>query len=359
MFFFRRGGGTGKRVRKSPAFRGHRAAGRPRRDRPGPAGAPLSFPAVCAIVEYRENFPDGVRKRAGPGMNSEIRTVAIYSLIRDESVAFTIMNLVRFLEGNGIGVAIEAATANRLRFDLPALSFAEMGGKAELIIVVGGDGTMISAGREIASAGVPVLGINRGHLGFLTDLAPKDIRRELYNILKGEYVVEERFLLSAQINSPIGDKALALNEVVIHGVKTAHMIDFSILVDNRFMYSQKADGLIISTPTGSTAYNLSAGGPIIEPSLNALSLVPMFPQSMNLRPIILNGDSVIKVFFSNKLNAEEITVSCDGQIIMRANDHCEITIRKHETPIRVCHPHSYDYFKVLRAKLGFGTKLVG
>lgn len=291
-------------------------------------------------------------------MSEEIKSVIIYSRINDESVVFTLIEIVNFLVDQKINVILEKSTNAKLGLELPTLSFNEMTGTADLMIIVGGDGSMISAGRKITDVGIPVLGINRGHLGFLTDLSPKNIRRALYSILKGEYVLEERFLLSTTIKGPKCQQALALNEAVIHGVKTAHMIDFSIFVNNKFMYSQKADGLIVSTPTGSTAYNLSAGGPIIEPSLNVLSLVPMFPHSMNLRPCILSGDSSIKVSFRNRLTPEKITVSCDGQIIMNADDRCEICIEKHKVPIRICHPHTYDYFKVLRSKLGFGTKLV-
>ena len=291
-------------------------------------------------------------------MSKEIKSVIIYSRINDESVVFTLIDLVNFLVEQKINVIIEQSTNDKLRLSMPTLKFADMKDQADLMIIVGGDGSMISAGRKIAMVGVPVLGINRGHLGFLTDLAPKDIRKALYSILKGEYVLEERFLLSTTIKGPKCQHALALNEAVIHGVKTAHMIDFSIFVNNKFMYSQKADGLIVSTPTGSTAYNLSAGGPIIEPSLNVLSLVPMFPHSMNLRPCILSGDSNIKICFRSRITPEEITVSCDGQIIMTADDRCEICIEKNEVPIKICHPHTYDYFKVLRSKLGFGSKLV-
>ena len=293
-------------------------------------------------------------------MSSEIKSVIIYSRVNREKVAFTIVDLVNFISDLGINVLIEKSTNDKLHMDLPTLTFDEMTGKADLMIVVGGDGSMIGAAREIVPTRIPVLGINRGHLGFLTDLAPQDINKSLLKVLKGGYILEERFLLSASVFGPdCQQHSLALNEVVIHGVKTAHMIDFSIFVNNnKFMYSQKADGLIVSTPTGSTAYNLSAGGPVIEPSLNVISLVPMFPHSMNLRPIILNGDSEIKICFSNKLNPEDIAISCDGQITLSANDHCEIHIKKHSSPIKICHPYSYDYFKVLRSKLSFGSKLV-
>ena len=163
-------------------------------------------------------------------MSKEIKSVIIYSRINDESVVFTLIDLVNFLVEQKINVIIEQSTNDKLRLSMPTLKFADMKDQADLMIIVGGDGSMISAGRKIAMVGVPVLGINRGHLGFLTDLAPKDIRKALYSILKGEYVLEERFLLSTTIKGPKCQHALALNEAVIHGVKTAHMIDFSIFV---------------------------------------------------------------------------------------------------------------------------------
>jgi NAD+ kinase len=293
-------------------------------------------------------------------MQKKINTVIVHSRVSNENVASTLIDLISYLQELGITVLSEEYTAAKLNLKVPAVTFMEMSGKADLVIVVGGDGSMLGAAREIALSGIPVLGINRGHLGFLTDFKPSDIRASLKEFLDGNYFTEERFLLETEIhnNGKGKEKSLALNETVIHSVKTAHMMDFSIYVNDNFMYSQKADGLIVSTPTGSTAYNLSAGGPIIEPSLNVVSLVPMFPQSMNCRPFLVRADSKIKISFHSCRSPEAILVNCDGQVNMEATECSEIIITKSPKILTVCHPHSYDYFEVLRSKLGFATKIV-
>lgn len=293
--------------------------------------------------------------------NNQIKSVVLHARVVNESVIQTLRELVEFLHKLNVTVYCEEYTAKNYYPTLPSLNFSEMANKADLAIVLGGDGSMLGVAREISMSETSVLGINKGHLGFLTDLKPQNLKESLRDIICGEYFFEERFLLQTEIyiNNTLQQQSLALNEAVIHCVKTAHMIDFSIFVNDKFMYSQKADGLIISTPTGSTAYNLSAGGPIIEPSLNIISLVPMFPQSMNCRPLLLRADSEIKILFATKCNAAEaITVTCDGQIIMDATENCEIIIKKSPKSLKICHPYSYDYFETLRSKLGFATKIV-
>ncbi len=295
-------------------------------------------------------------------LQKQIKSVVLHARVVNESVIQTLKELITFLRECHVDVYCEEYTSASICPTLPAVTFYEMKNKADLVIVLGGDGSMLGASREIAVSGIPVLGINKGHLGFLTDLKPQNLKESLRSIIYGEYFFEERFLLNTEIyvDGKVTEKSLALNEAVIHSVKTAHMMDFSIFVDDKFMYSQKADGLIISTPTGSTAYNLSAGGPIIEPSLNIISLVPMFPQSMNCRPLLLRADSKIKVLFTSRFSnaPEAITVNCDGQVILDATEKCEIVISKSPESLKICHPYTYDYFETLRAKLGFATKIV-
>lgn len=289
-----------------------------------------------------------------------IKTVILHFKVGSEETIKLARTVASFLKENGIEVYCEEYTCAHFLPELKSVTFYEMKDRADLVIVFGGDGSMLGASRELAIANIPVLGINRGHLGFLTDLKPSDVPELLKPILKGKYFFEERFLLDTQIieNGKRTNQSLALNEAVIHSVKTAHMMDFSIYVNDKFMYSQKADGLIISTPTGSTAYNLSAGGPIIEPSLNIISLVAMFPHSMNCRPLLLSADSTLKVIFKSKASLEEITLTCDSQIIMHANEGAQIIIKKSPQILTICHPYSYDYFETLRCKLGFASKIV-
>ncbi len=293
-------------------------------------------------------------------MAKQIKSVIVQSRLANDKHIHTVIEVIKFLQSIGVDVYCEEMTAAKLNLNIPAVTFMEMSQKADLAIVVGGDGSMLGASREIAMSGIPVIGINRGHLGFLTDLHPHDLTKDLQKVINGEYFFESRFLISTEVlrNNRITNRSLALNEAVIQGAKTAHMIDFSIYVNDAFMYSQKADGLIISTPTGSTAYNLSAGGPIVEPSLDVISLVPMFPHSMNCRPFLLKAESVIRISFAPRIEPENITVTCDGQIIMETTDTSQIVMRKSPHVLTICHPFSYDYFASLRAKLGFASKLV-
>src|SRR5574344_1870823 len=244
-------------------------------------------------------------------MQKKINTVIVHSRVSNENVASTLLDLISYLQELGITVLSEEYTAAKLNLKVPAVTFMEMSGKADLVIVVGGDGSMLGAAREIALSGIPVLGINRGHLGFLTDFKPSDIRASLKEFLDGNYFTEERFLLETEIhnNGKGKEKSLALNETVIHSVKTAHMMDFSIYVNDNFMYSERAD-------------------------------------------------SKIKISFHSCRSPEAILVNCDGQVNMEATECSEIIITKSPKILTVCHPHSYDYFEVLRSKLGFATKIV-
>lgn len=272
----------------------------------------------------------------------------------------TIQELKGLLAEQRIQTYLAAESDPCLHGGLPVLHHTEMAGKADLVIVVGGDGSMLGASRMLASAGIPVLGINRGHLGFLTDINPHELRYKIIPVLNGEYTLEERFMLAVYVEEhgkQIGS-GLALNEIVIHGDQTAHMMNFTIAVNDSVMYSQKADGFIISTPTGSTAYNLSAGGPIIEPSLDVICLVPMFPQSLNCRPLIFRADCNIAMTFNLIRNPENISVSCDGQVHIEARETSKVVIKKSPLILKICHPLSYDYFETLRSKLDFGAKIL-
>ncbi len=293
-------------------------------------------------------------------MPKPVENVVLFSKIQNLSVAGTLRAISSFLECRGKKVWMESETACRMNEKEKAIDINDMKGNIDLIIVVGGDGAFLGASRAIGMAGVPMLGINTGHLGFLTDINPHSFARPLEKILNGEYILEQRFMLSASILE--GDittqSSLALNETVIQGSMAAHMIDFSVYVDDTFMYTMKADGLIISTPTGSTAYNLSAGGPIVEPSLNVIVLVPMFPHSLNCRPCVFRAESDIRICFEMPDDVQEdIVVSCDGQVVMNTKSTSSIVVRKNPENLQVCHPRTYDYFDVLRNKIGFGEPI--
>lgn len=217
-------------------------------------------------------------------------TVALIGKPRNPDALQTHKALYDWLTEKKYNVLVDHRLENEI--DVPADCFCDLltiGDKANLAIVVGGDGNMLGAARVLSRFDIAVIGVNRGNLGFLTDLDPDTFDQELAAVLQGEFVSEQRFLLEAEVHrhGQIKSRNAALNEAVLHPGKVAHMIEFEVYIDEAFAFSQRSDGLIIATPTGSTAYSLSGGGPILSPSLNAITLVPMFPHTLSSRPLVL------------------------------------------------------------------------
>lgn len=235
----------------------------------------------------------------------------------------------------------------------------ELSNHCDLVIVVGGDGSMLNVAKYVAADQVPVIGINRGRLGFLTDISPDDIEVRVEDVLSGNYHVESRFLLEVAIRREDGLESLgcALNDVVLHPGQAAQMIEFELFVDDKFVYSQQSDGLIVATPTGSTAYSLSAGGPIMHPDLNAVVLVPMYPHSLNSRPIVVDGDSEIRLVVAAKGSLQP-QLSCDGEVRYTASAGDEIVVSKKELALQLVHPLDHSFYQACRSKLGWGSRLV-
>ncbi|GAK86911.1 NAD kinase [Vibrio ponticus] len=224
-------------------------------------------------------------------MKKPFEVIAIIGKPRDQQAIQTHRELFDWLTAEGYSVYIDDRLSDILS-DIPQEHFAsliQLGKIADLAVVVGGDGNMLGAARVLSRFDISVIGVNRGNLGFLTDLNPEDFQTALKAVLDGEFIEEERFLLEAEIHrhKQIKSHNAALNEAVLHPGQVAHMIEFEVYIDDSFAFSQRSDGLIISTPTGSTAYSLSGGGPILSPSLNAISLVPMFPHTLSSRPLVL------------------------------------------------------------------------
>ena len=233
-----------------------------------------------------------------------------------------------------------------------------IGKSAQLAIVVGGDGNMLGAARVLSRFDVAVVGVNRGNLGFLTDIAPDEIERQMTDIFDGKFNSEERFLLEVEVHrhGEVKSSNAAINEAVLHHTKVAHMMEFELYVDDMFVFSQRSDGLIVATPTGSTAYSLSGGGPILTPNLDALAIVPMFPHTLSSRPIVVDANSEIVLKVSND-NTENLQVSCDSHVMLAVVPGDEILIRKNPSSLHLIHPKGYSYFNVLRTKLNWGSKL--
>ncbi|BFL85009.1 NAD(+) kinase [Shewanella baltica] len=258
----------------------------------------------------------------------------------------------------GFEVLVEERVAAELGPNIEAVDLLEIGARCDLAIVVGGDGNMLGAARVLARFDLGVIGVNRGNLGFLTDLPPDAFEEALAKVLDGEFDTEHRFLLEAEVyrHGMLKASNTAVNEAVLHPGKIAHMIEFEVYIDDQFMYSQRADGMIVSTPTGSTAYALSAGGAILTPNLQALILVPMFPHTLSCRPIVVDACSTIKMVVSPD-NGENLEVSCDGHVHLAVLPGDEIIVRRSSERLRLIHPKGHNYFHVLRTKLGWGSKL--
>lgn len=266
----------------------------------------------------------------------------------------TVNTLYTFLSQRKAQIAVDQDTAKMLNgVRKPVIASPKILKNYELIIVVGGDGSLLNAAHLALPYNLPILGINRGRLGFLTDIHPNDLEK-VAEVLDGHYYIENRFLLDAQFYKDSAKKPftqdVALNDVVLLPGDIAHMIAFEIYIDQQFVCKQRADGLIIATPTGSTAYALSGGGPILHPQLDAVVLVPMFPHTLSSRPIVVSGGSEIELHIA-ATNSVSPHVSCDGQNRIALPVGGRVRVNKKSQLLRLVHPKDYNYFKTLREKL--------
>lgn len=292
-------------------------------------------------------------------MTSKFKRVGLIGRHRAVGVIDTLKSLEEFLINQyQIDTIIEEETANAMESTSTQIcAREELGKNCDLVIVVGGDGSLLNAAHAVVEDNVPVLGINRGRLGFLTDIHPSELQNKVGEVLNGEYDEENRFLLQATIirDGQVQNSTNALNEVVLYAGDVARMIEFEVYIDGHFVYSQRSDGLIVATPTGSTAYALSGGGPIIHPNLDAIVLVPMFPHTLTSRPIVIDSNVNIELVVAPALEIYP-GVSTDGQapIMLGAGD--KVQISKHKQALRLVHPKDHNFYQVLRAKLQWGTK---
>ncbi|MCU7881790.1 MAG: NAD(+) kinase [Candidatus Thiodiazotropha sp. (ex Lucinoma aequizonata)] len=288
-------------------------------------------------------------------MHKRFQQIGLIGKHGDPMVKETLLRLYDYLISQQREVVIEEATCRLLEGKpLPGVPEIELPRHSDLVIVVGGDGTLLHAARVLASQNIPLLGINLGQLGFLVDLSPDQIIPRLDEILNGQYEQECRFLLEVSIGdeSSPHQNILAFNDVVLHKWNIARIIEFETFVDDQLVNDQRSDGLIVSTPTGSTAYALSGGGPLLYPSLNAIVMVPICSHTLSNRPIVVDGDSKIEIRL-NPSHTEDVQITCDGQTTIPAMPKEVIRIRKAEHQARLIHPKSYDYYSILRAKLGW------
>lgn len=284
-------------------------------------------------------------------MKFPFQTVAIIGKQKTAEVAAPMLLLGDHLVEHGVQVVVDELSAEHLssrRFT--ALSLEEIARTVDLAVVIGGDGTLLNIARTLAPHGVPIAGVNKGRLGFLTDLSMGTMLGGISDMLDGRFVTEQRLLLSATVvrDGQAIFTGLAFNEVVVHRSHVSSMVEFEVRIDGEYLYNQRADGLIISTPTGSTAYAMSAGGPILHPSLDVLQLVPVCPHSLSNRPLVVKGASVIELLMHR---TGDNCARFDSHTNYDLKLHDKLIITRYEKPVYLLHPEGHSYYHTLREKL--------
>jgi NAD+ kinase len=289
----------------------------------------------------------------------QFSTIGIISRRDNQDITDSLQVLTNYLQQRpGTRVVVDEFVSGLLgEHGFEVCPRERMGEYCQLVIVVGGDGSMLKAASILADQDLPVVGINRGRLGFLTDIIPEDIEQSLSEILAGQYKLESRFLMDVHIPQANGPLLLgsAMNDVVLHPGIAAQMIEFELYIDGQFVYNQASDGLIVATPTGSTAYSMSAGGPIMHPKLDAVVLVPMYPHSLSSRPIVVDSDSEITIVIGDR-HSTAPQVSCDGSVVYTTSAGDLLTIKRKQKELRLLHPDDYDYYATCRSKLGWSHR---
>jgi NAD+ kinase len=289
-------------------------------------------------------------------MSHTFKSVALVGNAKDLRVAECMLSLAGHFHARGLQALVDPGV--RLAFPpgsvlpCPEQSFAT---RAELIVAIGGDGTLLYAARLVAGHDVPLLGVNRGRLGFLTDVSPTTMLEDIDTVLAGRYAEDRRSLLAARLErqgvAPV--EALALNDVVVNKCETGRTMDFETSINGRFVNSHNGDGMVIATATGSTAYALSCGGPIVEPDLDVWVLAPICPHTLSDRPIIVRAGSEIRLKMTDRMGGRA-QVTCDGTAIGDLDRGDLLCIYGADSQITLLHPPGYDYYKLLRSKLHWG-----
>lgn len=285
----------------------------------------------------------------------EFKSIALVGNTRDHRVSESMLTLAGHLTSRGLRVLADQEGS----IDFGSLAIErraehELGGDADLIVAVGGDGTMLHAARLATPFGVPVLGVNRGRLGFLADIGPAEMRDRLDDILAGRFVKDRRAMLTATLTSAAGDRACeALNDVVLQKWQTGRMLDFETWIDGRYVNTHGGDGFVVATATGSTAYALSCGGPILYPELDALVLAPICPHTLSDRPIVVRSSSTVEIRLVERPDTRA-QVTCDGISIGELVPGDRLIVTPAARSVTLLHPPDHDYYRILRSKLRWG-----
>ena len=292
-------------------------------------------------------------------MKKNIKTIGLFGKYEDNSIGQQIARLTEFLRARGLNIIIDAVTADRVSLPAGATrARGDIGKEIDLAIVIGGDGTLLNAARNLGPHRVPIVGVNRGRLGFLADIQPESMLDDIGKILDGDFQTEKRLMLSAEImrKSKIVHAANAFNDVIVTKGELARLIEFETYLDGEFVNSTRGDGVIVASPTGSTAYALSAGGPILHPSLPAIVIVPICPHTLTNRPIVVSSDSIVEVVITGVAN-QRAHVTFDGQTTFSLEDNDRVYIRRAEADVELVHPSRRSHFEVMRIKLHWGKKI--
>ena len=291
------------------------------------------------------------------------RTIALVGKYNSPEIAESLSRLAQYLHERGVSVFIERETAGHIGklVDLArwvTCGFNDIGAHADVAIVLGGDGTMLNAARRLARYCVPLVGVNQGRLGFMTDIARDDMLTCMDDLLDGNFQPESRMLLAAEVLRGGREIAsnLALNDVVIDKGAIGRLIEFELFIDGEFIFNLRSDGLIVSRPTGSTAYALSAGGPILHPTLTGIALVPLYPHALTYRPVTVNDTVEIELRITH---ADDPRVHFDGQVTQDLQVGDSVRIHRSDHAISFLHPPGYSYFSMLRQKLQWSERPKG
>ena len=290
-------------------------------------------------------------------MKFSFKTVALIGKYKTPEITEPLLRLAAFLSAKGVAVVVNTRTAENIsQHPYQEISLEEMGDKVDLAIVLGGDGTMLNIVRTLAPYGVPLVGVNQGRLGFLTDISLDTMQQTIADMLEGKFVTEQRMLLSTRILRDGAEvfNSLAFNEVVLHRGNISSMIEFEVRIDGEYLYNQRADGLIVATPTGSTAYAMSAGGPILHPSLDLIALVPVCPHTLSNRPIVVKSESVVEIL-PHRGSGVRVRFDSHTHFDLQANDRVVVT--RHAQPACLLHPVGHSYYNTLREKLFWNKTL--
>jgi NAD+ kinase len=284
-------------------------------------------------------------------MKFPFRNIALIGKHKAPEISGPLLSLAAFLSSKGVTVVVDSLTAEHLKNNpYPSMTLAEIGNSVDLAVVMGGDGTMLNIARTLSLCQVPLVGVNLGRLGFLTDLTLDNMQECIAAMLEGKFVTEQRLLLAARVlrNDVEVYEGRAFNEVVVHRNNTSTMIEFEVRIDGEYLYNQRADGLIVSTPTGSTAYAMSAGGPILHPGLDVFGLVPICPHTLSNRPIVVKSSSVLEILVHR---TGDIHVRFDSHSSYDLQLHDKIVVTRHPETACLLHPVGHSYYHTLREKL--------